>query len=225
MPVDRAREDPQHRRRRPPRGREDLARRGHAVPGGEDQPARHDRGRARRPPTGTTTSTSGRCRSRARCSISTGRTGRSTSSTARAIAGFQADTFAALRVVEGALVVMSGVMGVEVNTSRVWARAEEYELSRVIVRQHARPRARRLLPRARGRARAALRPLRRDPAADRRRARADRRRRPAAHVRVHGSVAAAKEGGPQPIPDDDGRRRCRSTARSCSTRSSRRTRT
>jgi elongation factor G len=47
-------------------------------------------------------------------------------------AGFQADTLAALRVVEGALVVLSGVMGVEVNTSRVWARAEEYELSRVI---------------------------------------------------------------------------------------------
>jgi elongation factor G len=47
--------------------------------------------------------------------------------------GFQADTFAALRVVEGALVVMSGVMGVEVTTSRVWNRADEYELSRVIV--------------------------------------------------------------------------------------------
>src|ERR1700719_5263333 len=47
-------------------------------------------------------------------------------------AGFQADTYAALRVVEGALVVLSGVMGVEVNTSKVWARAEEYELSRVV---------------------------------------------------------------------------------------------
>src|SRR6266545_1600366 len=47
-------------------------------------------------------------------------------------AGFQADTLAALRVIEGALVVLSGVMGVEVNTSRVWARAEEYELSRVV---------------------------------------------------------------------------------------------
>ncbi|HVS85310.1 MAG TPA: elongation factor G [Gaiellaceae bacterium] len=47
-------------------------------------------------------------------------------------AGFQADTLAALRVVEGALVVVSGVMGVEVNTSRVWNRAEEYELSRVV---------------------------------------------------------------------------------------------
>src|SRR3954467_12974181 len=47
-------------------------------------------------------------------------------------AGFQADTYAALRVVEGALVVLSGVMGVEVNTSRVWTRADEYELSRVL---------------------------------------------------------------------------------------------
>src|SRR5213080_65579 len=47
-------------------------------------------------------------------------------------AGFQADTFAALRVVEGALVVISAVMGVEVNTLRVWKRADEYELSRVV---------------------------------------------------------------------------------------------
>src|SRR6201996_8431507 len=46
--------------------------------------------------------------------------------------GFQADTVAALRVVEGALVVVSGVMGVEGNTSRVWNRAEELELSRVV---------------------------------------------------------------------------------------------
>jgi len=46
--------------------------------------------------------------------------------------GFQADTLAALRVVEGALVVLSGVMGVEVHTGRVWARAEEYGLSRVV---------------------------------------------------------------------------------------------
>jgi elongation factor G len=46
--------------------------------------------------------------------------------------GFQADTVAAFRVVEGAIVVVSGVMGVEVNTSRVWQRAEERELSRVV---------------------------------------------------------------------------------------------
>ena len=46
--------------------------------------------------------------------------------------GFQADTVASLRVVEGALVVVSGVMGVEVNTARVWTRADELELSRVV---------------------------------------------------------------------------------------------
>jgi elongation factor G len=48
-------------------------------------------------------------------------------------AGFQGDTIAALRVVEGALVVVSGVMGVEVGTGRAWNRAEELELSRVVV--------------------------------------------------------------------------------------------
>jgi elongation factor G len=46
--------------------------------------------------------------------------------------GFQADTVASLRVVEGALVVVSGVMGVEVNTARVWNRAAELELSRLV---------------------------------------------------------------------------------------------
>jgi len=46
--------------------------------------------------------------------------------------GFQGDTIAALRVVEGALIVLSGVMGVEVNTSRVWQRAGELGLSRVL---------------------------------------------------------------------------------------------
>src|SRR5438128_1198378 len=47
--------------------------------------------------------------------------------------GFQADTIASLRVVEGALVAVSAVMGLEVNTARVWNRAEELELSRVII--------------------------------------------------------------------------------------------
>src|SRR3954462_6086748 len=46
--------------------------------------------------------------------------------------GFQADAIASLRVVEGALVVVSGVMGVEVNTTRAWARSEALELSRVV---------------------------------------------------------------------------------------------
>jgi elongation factor G len=48
-------------------------------------------------------------------------------------AGFQGDTIASLRVVEGALVVVSGVMGVEVQTGRVWDRADELGISRVVI--------------------------------------------------------------------------------------------
>src|SRR5919199_1052031 len=47
-------------------------------------------------------------------------------------AGFQGDAIATLRVVEGALVVVSSVMGVEVQTGRMWARADELGLSRVL---------------------------------------------------------------------------------------------
>src|SRR2546425_4171256 len=47
-------------------------------------------------------------------------------------AGFQGDAIAALRVVEGALIAVSGVMGVEVQTSRQWQRAEQHGLSRVV---------------------------------------------------------------------------------------------
>src|SRR5881296_1331792 len=47
-------------------------------------------------------------------------------------AGFQGDAIAALRVVEGALFVLSAVMGVEVQTVRHWSRAEEGGLSRVL---------------------------------------------------------------------------------------------
>jgi elongation factor G len=46
--------------------------------------------------------------------------------------GFQADTLAALRVVEGALVVVNGVNGVEVQTSRLWERCESLGLCRVV---------------------------------------------------------------------------------------------
>ena len=45
---------------------------------------------------------------------------------------FQGDAIAALHVVEGALVAVSGVMGVEVQTTRNWARAEELSLARVL---------------------------------------------------------------------------------------------
>src|SRR5947208_3967420 len=47
-------------------------------------------------------------------------------------AGFQGDAIAALRIVEGALFVVSAVMGVEVQTTRQWQRAEEHGLSRVV---------------------------------------------------------------------------------------------
>jgi elongation factor G len=47
-------------------------------------------------------------------------------------AGFIGDAIAALRVVEGALFVVSGVMGVEVQTGRLWQRADAGNLSRVV---------------------------------------------------------------------------------------------
>src|SRR5436190_1006804 len=47
-------------------------------------------------------------------------------------AGFVGDAIAAIRVVEGALFVVSGVMGVEVQTSRNWKRAADGDLSRVL---------------------------------------------------------------------------------------------
>jgi elongation factor G len=46
--------------------------------------------------------------------------------------GFQADAIAALRVVEGVILVVNATAGVEVQTTRVWNRCEELELSRVI---------------------------------------------------------------------------------------------
>jgi elongation factor G len=46
--------------------------------------------------------------------------------------GFQADALAALRVVEGALVVVNGVNGVEVQTTRVWERSDGLGLCRLV---------------------------------------------------------------------------------------------
>ena len=45
---------------------------------------------------------------------------------------FIADALAALRVVEGAVFVVNGVMGVEVSTSRLWERASELGLARIV---------------------------------------------------------------------------------------------
>ena len=45
---------------------------------------------------------------------------------------FQGEARCSLRVVEGALFVLSGVMGVEVGTARVWKRADELGIARVL---------------------------------------------------------------------------------------------
>jgi elongation factor G len=45
---------------------------------------------------------------------------------------FIADALAALRVCEGAVFVVNGVMGVEVTTSRLWERASELGLARIV---------------------------------------------------------------------------------------------
>src|SRR6478672_918770 len=46
---------------------------------------------------------------------------------------FQADVLSALRVVEGAIVVVSGVVGVEVGTERLWRRCDELGLARLLL--------------------------------------------------------------------------------------------
>src|SRR3954452_11471947 len=46
---------------------------------------------------------------------------------------FQADLLSGLRVVEGAIVTVSGVMGVEVGTERIWRRCEELGLARLVL--------------------------------------------------------------------------------------------
>src|SRR4029077_2738691 len=45
---------------------------------------------------------------------------------------FVADALGALRVCESAVFVINGVMGVEVNTSRLWQRAAELDLARLV---------------------------------------------------------------------------------------------
>jgi elongation factor G len=46
---------------------------------------------------------------------------------------FQSDVLSSLRVVEGAIVTVSGVMGVEVGTGRVWNRCDELGLARLVL--------------------------------------------------------------------------------------------
>ena len=46
---------------------------------------------------------------------------------------FQADVLSALRVVEGAIVTVSGVLGVEVGTERLWRRCDELGIARLVL--------------------------------------------------------------------------------------------
>ncbi len=46
---------------------------------------------------------------------------------------FQADVLSRLRVVEGAIVTVSGVMGAEVGTERIWRRCDELGISRLLL--------------------------------------------------------------------------------------------
>ena len=92
----------------------------------------NDRGRARPSPTGTRTSSKRQMSLSASLCACEWQGRKINLIDTPGDSGFQADTVASLRVVEGALVVVSGVMGVEVNTGRVWERAEELELSRVV---------------------------------------------------------------------------------------------
>ena len=111
-------------------------------------------------------------------------------------AGFQGDAIAALTVADGALVVVSAVMGVEVG-HRTGLEACGCRRPRARpVREHARPRAGRLLPGAGPDPGAVRRLVHRRRAPDRRRARAGGRRRPAAH-----------EGLPEPGGREGGRAR------------------
>ena len=106
--------------------------------------------------------------------------------------GFQADTLASLRVVEGALMAVNGVNGVEVQTTRLWERAEALDLCRVLfVTMLDRERADffAALEQLRSRALRALRG-RADP--DRARARAQGHRRPLPHERVPRSGRRAR---------------------------------
>ncbi len=94
---------------------------------------------------------------------------------------FVADALGALRVCESAIFVINGVMGVEVTTSRLWARAAELDIARMLfVNMLDRERADFFrTPRA---AQARLRPARRrDRDPDRIRARGRGRHRPGRH--------------------------------------------
>ena len=119
---------------------------------------------------------------------------------------FIADAVEALRVVEGALVVVSGVLGVEVMTARMWNRADALGIPRVVVVEHARSRAGRFRNGHGRAAGAALGQVRRDLDPDRSRLELPGRDRRAAHVRLRRSGTRGRP-GPDPGRHSPPRRR------------------
>ena len=118
---------------------------------------------------------------------------------------FVADALGALRVCESAVFVVNAVMGVEVSTPRLWERAEELDIARLIfVNMLDRERADffRTLDVAQGRVRPARR-RHRDP--DRRRARGPRRHRP----RRHEGLRVPRGRARRQLPRDPDPRRAR----------------
>ena len=147
---------------------------------GATQPARHRRGGHDRRRLGRGRAASGRCRSRRRSPTSNGRAARSTCRHAgrRRLPGGR-DRGAARRRGRARRGERGDGRGGE-DDPRLGSRRGARALAGR-VREHARPRARRLLPHARAAPGAALRALCGGRAADRLRARADGHRRPAAH--------------------------------------------
>ncbi len=173
--------DSQRRPGRPSRGGEDLAARGAAVRGGGDPAPGLGPGRHARCPTPNPTSRRGRCRSPPTLSSLEWQDRKINLLDTPGEPSFVADALGALRVCESAVFVINAVMGVEVSTARLWARAAELDIARMLfVNMLDRERAdffRTLeqLKSAFGAAR------RRDRDPDRRRARARRRDRPRRH--------------------------------------------
>ena len=116
---------------------------------------------------------------------------------------FVADALGAMRVCESAIFVVNAVMGVEVTTTRLWQRAEELDLARMVfVNMLDRERADffRTLDEPEGRLRRARR-RHRDP--DRLRARGPRRHRPRRHEGLRVRRRTDRDNCREiPIPDD-----------------------
>ena len=140
---------PQRRPDRAPRRWQDLAGRGAALRGRDRQPARHGRRGHDGLATSSPTSRSAGCRSAPRSLVRARRAQDQPDRHARAIRASSPRRSPRCASSTPPSSSSTASMGVEVNTERLWRRADRRGLAAARLRQHARPRARRLLPRAR----------------------------------------------------------------------------